>query len=123
MVLARGVTVGGRALFEHLEVIGHRDAMGYLEQMAAASTSIGEWEIRNLHSLILQPIDGATGSHDAGRYRTLDVRAAGTEYVYPAHYQVPDLIAILKGLVQEIGTGRERRAGSCPDERHLPISA
>jgi Fic family protein len=101
MVLSHGVTEGGKTLVEHLEVIGHRDPMEYMEQMAGASTSpgpststsTGEWEIRNLHSLILQPVDRATGNQDAGRYRALDMRAAGTEHVYPPHYQVPELMA------------------------------
>lgn len=93
MVLSHGVTIGGKTLVEHLEVIGHRDAMQYMEELAAASTCTGEWEIKNLHSLILLPVDGTQGTHEAGRYRTLDVRAAGTEYVYPPHYQVPALMA------------------------------
>ena len=93
MVLAHGITIGGKTLVEHLEVIGHRDAMQYMEELALASMGIGEWEIKNLHSLILLPVDGATGSSEAGRYRNLDVRAAGTEHVYPPHYQVPELMA------------------------------
>ncbi len=92
MVLSHGITIGGKTLVEHLEVIGHRDAMEYMEELAAGSTPVGEWEIKNLHSLILLPVDGATGMSEAGRYRNLDVRAAGTEHVYPPHYQVPELM-------------------------------
>jgi len=92
MVLAHGITVGGKTLVEHLEVIGHRDAMLYMEQLAEASTPLGEWEIKSLHSLILAPVDKANGQNEAGRYRTLDVRAAGTGHTYPAHFQVPDLM-------------------------------
>ena len=93
MVLSHGVTIGGKTLVEHLEVIGHRDALEYVEELATQETPIGEWELKNLHSLILRPVDQATGLNEAGRYRTLDVRAAGTEYVYPPHYLVPDLMA------------------------------
>lgn len=92
MVLSHGVTIGGKTLVEHLEVIGHRDAMDYMESLAEENTPLGEWEIKSLHSLILAPVDKATGGNEAGRYRTLDVRAAGTGYIYPPHYQVPDLM-------------------------------
>lgn len=93
MVLAHGVTIGGKTLVEHLEVIGHRDAMEYVEELSSQETPIGEWELKNLHSLILRPVDQATSLNEAGRYRTLDVRAAGTEYVYPPHFRVADLMA------------------------------
>lgn len=92
MVLSQGVTVGGKTLVEHLEVIGHRDAMAYMEELARLETPIGEREIKDLHSLILGPVDGTTGNSEAGRYRTLDVRAAGTGHIYPAHYLVPELM-------------------------------
>lgn len=104
MVLSHGMTIGGKTVIEHLEVIGHRDAMQYMEELAAQSTPMGKWEIRNLHNLILSPVDSASGlnqmgqsgtshSGEAGRYRTLDVRAAGTEHIYPPHYQVPEMMA------------------------------
>lgn len=92
MVLSQGVTVGGKTLVEHLEVIGHRDAMNYMEELARLDVPIGEREIKDLHSLILGPVDGTTGSSEAGRYRTLDVRAAGTGHTYPPHYNVPALM-------------------------------
>ena len=92
MVLSQGVTVGGKTLVEHLEVIGHRDAMEYMEALSKLSTPIGEREIKDLHSLILRPVDQATGHNEAGAYRTLDVRAAGTGHTYPPHYQVRELM-------------------------------
>jgi fido (protein-threonine AMPylation protein) len=92
MVLSHGITIGGKTLVEHLEVISHRDAMEYVEELARQNTPIGEWELKTLHSLILHPVDQATGNNEAGRYRMLDVRSAGTKYEYPPHYQVPELM-------------------------------
>ncbi len=93
MVLSQGITVGGKTLVEHLEVIGHRDAMNYMEELSQLEVPIGAREIEDLHSLILGPVDGTTtGPNEAGRYRTLDVRAAGTGHTYPPHYQVTDLM-------------------------------
>ena len=89
LILEKGITVGGKTLQEHLEVVGHRDAIGYVESLAQQEKAIGEWEIRQIHSLLLMVIDRA----EAGRYRQLDVKAAGTEYAYPPHYLLPELMA------------------------------
>lgn len=89
LVLEKGITVGGKTLREHLEVVGHRDTIGYVESLAQKETPIGEWEIRQIHSLLLMVIDRA----EAGRYRQLDVKAAGTGYIYPPHYLLPELMA------------------------------
>ena len=89
LVLSRGITIGGKTLQEHLEVVGHKDAIDYIEELASAEMPIGEWEIRTIHRLILRAI----APEEAGRYRQLDVRAAGTEFHYPAHYLVDDLMA------------------------------
>ena len=89
LILEKGITVGGKTLQEHLEVVGHRDAIGYVESLAQQEKAIGEWEIRQIHSLLLMVIDRA----EAGRYRQLDVKAAGTGYTYPPHYLLPELMA------------------------------
>jgi Fic family protein len=89
LVLEKGITVGGKTLREHLEVVGHRDAIDYVESLAQKETTIGEWEIRQIHSLLVSAIDRA----EAGRYRQLDVKAAGTDYTYPPHYLLPELMA------------------------------
>lgn len=88
LVLETGITIGGKTLREHLEVIGHKDAIDYIEQLAQHSTAIGEWEIKQIHNLILRAI----APEEAGCYRQLDVKAAGTEYVYPPHYLLSDLM-------------------------------
>ena len=93
LILESGITIGGKTLAEHLEVIGHKDAIDYIEELAGRDAKIGEWEIRQIHSLILKPVDIVTGAADAGRYRTLDVKAAGTGHEYPPHYRVPELMA------------------------------
>lgn len=63
-----------------------------MEELAQVETSIGEREIKDLHSLILRPVDQATGHNEAGQYRTLDARAAGTGHTYPPHYQMRELM-------------------------------
>jgi Fic family protein len=89
LVLSKGITVGGKTLIEHLEVIGHKDAIDYVETLAQQSQGIGEWEIKQIHNLILRKI----APEEAGRYRQLDVKAAGTNYLYPAHYLISQLMS------------------------------
>ena len=88
LVLSKGITVGGKTLEEHLEVIGHKDAIDYVETLAQQDKAISEWEIKQIHNLILRKI----APEEAGRYRQLDVKAAGTNYLYPAHYLLPQLM-------------------------------
>ncbi|MBO0352005.1 Fic family protein [Phormidium pseudopriestleyi FRX01] len=88
LVLTKGITIGGKTLDEHLEVIGHQDAIAYIETLAQKDTEINEWEIRKIHNLILRRI----APDEAGSYRTLDVMAAGTDYRYPAHYLLSQLM-------------------------------
>lgn len=88
LVLTKGITVGGKTLDEHLEVIGHKEAIDYIENLAQRDTEINEWEIKQIHNLILRKIN----PEEAGRYRTLDVMAAGTNYRYPPHYLLSQLM-------------------------------
>ncbi|NEQ26866.1 MAG: Fic family protein [Microcoleus sp. SIO2G3] len=88
MVIRSGITIQGHPLNEHLEAIGHAQAIDYLEELAGGE-SIGEREIRELHSLMLRSIDPRT----AGVYRSIDVKAAGTNYEYPSHFLVRELMA------------------------------
>jgi len=88
MVLEKGITIGGKTMTEHLEVTGHKDAIDFVEDLVRENSPLGEREIKEIHSLIMNSIDKA----EAGKYRNLDMRAAGTEHVYPAHYKVQDLM-------------------------------
>ena len=88
LVLTKGITVGGKTLDEHLEAIGHKEAIDYIEHLAQQDTKINEWEIKQIHNLILRKIT----PEEAGSYRTLDVMAAGTNYRYPPHYLLSQLM-------------------------------
>ena len=88
LVLSKGITVGGKTLIEHLEVIGHKDAIDYVESLSQQKQELGEWEIKQIHNLILRKI----APQEAGKYRQLDVKAAGTNYLYPAHYLISQLM-------------------------------
>jgi Fic family protein len=89
LVLSQGITIGGKTLAEHLEVIGHKEAIDYIETLAQTETPPSEWDIRQIHNLVLRRISPT----EAGRYRQLDVKAAGSDHHYPPHYLLTGLMS------------------------------
>lgn len=90
-VVLEGITVGGKLLREHFEAINHRDAILYVEQIVARNEPLTEWQIRNLHQIVLKNID----DDNAGRYRTINVRIAGAEHRPPDVLHVPEQMETL----------------------------
>ncbi len=78
-VVLEGITVGGKSLREHFEAINHRDAILLVESIVAREEAFTEWQIKNLHQLILKNVD----DKNAGRYRSINVRIAGAEHLPP----------------------------------------
>ena len=72
-VILEGITVGGKALREHFEAINHRNAIYYVEDIIKKEEPFSEWQIRNIHQLILKNID----DENAGRYRQQNVLISG----------------------------------------------
>lgn len=72
-VVLEGITVGGKSLREHFEAINHRDAILYVEEIVSKQKALSEWQIKNIHSLVLKSI----ANEDAGRYRRENVVIAG----------------------------------------------
>ena len=72
-VVLEGITVGGKALREHFEATNHRDAILYVEDIIKKQEPFSEWQIRNIHQLILKNIDDV----NAGRYRQQNVLISG----------------------------------------------
>lgn len=85
LILERGLTVGGKSLREHFEVINHREAIRYVEALAGSDEPLTPFHLRQLHALVMARIDGA----EAGRYRSLPVRIAGTTFEPPDVLDVP----------------------------------
>jgi Fic family protein len=93
-VVLEGITVGGKSMKEHLETINHKDAIVFLEQLVRGEEAISEWNIKNIHKLILKDIDDS----NAGKYRLENVLISGANHVPPHHFMVPQL---MQKLVQE----------------------
>ncbi|MFP4474945.1 MAG: Fic family protein [Desulfatibacillaceae bacterium] len=92
LVLREGITIGGKTLREHLEVINHKEAIDFVEGLAGkASGEITESDILKVHALILRQID----RDNAGRYRNLHVhvlRADGETHGFCEPWMVPKMM-------------------------------
>lgn len=85
-IVLEGITVGGKTMREHLEVINHRDAIQYVEDIVHKSDPLSEWQIKNLHRLVLKGID----DEYAGVYRDQQVFISGAKHTPPAHYLISE---------------------------------
>lgn len=76
-VVLEGITVGGKTIREHLEAKNHQEAIYYLEEIINQKEELSEWQIKNIHHLILHGID----DDHSGKYRTVNVVVSGAEHI------------------------------------------
>lgn len=98
-VVLEGITVGGKTLREHLEVINHRDAINYAEEIVQKKESLSEWQIKNLHRLVLKGID----DEYAGVNRQGQVFISGAKNIPPAHYLIQEKMEKMMNWYYEDG--------------------
>lgn len=84
-VILEGITVGGKSLREHFEVINHKEAILYVEELISNKEPLTEHIIKQLHYLILKNIR----DRDAGKYREVNVFITGSKHVPPMNSLVP----------------------------------
>ena len=98
LVVEKGLMVNGKTLREHLEAVNHAAALeGLAKLVGQPRQAISERTILDLHALILQRIDDA----NAGRYRSVAVRIAGSMVVLPSAQKVPQLMSELIEWLQQ----------------------
>ena len=90
LVVEKGITVEGKSLVEHFEAINHAQALGFIKTLVKKKRKeLTEADILDIHKAILAKIDDT----NAGRYRTVSVRIAGSTVVMPNAVKVPDLMS------------------------------
>ena len=91
-LVLEGMTIDQKPMKDHLEVVGHRDAFLYVQDIAQNQVAITDSVIKNIHSLVLM-----NRPEDKGNYRRIPVRIMGayTEPVQPylIEPQMTDLLA------------------------------
>jgi len=100
-VVLEGITIGGKSVKEHLEVINHKEAILYLEKLIDKDAALTERDIRSIHQLVLKEID----NDNAGRYRTENIIISGATHIPPDYVLVRDqmeqLIVSLNGWAKK----------------------
>lgn len=88
LVIQKGITVAGKNLREHLEAINHYEAILFIKSIVEKKELFNERSLKDIHALVLHGID----AENAGRYRTLNVRIAGSRHVPPDALKVQELM-------------------------------
>ncbi len=89
LVVEKGLTVAGKSIQEHLEASNHALAWEWIKkQVVKQNYLFDEGELLTIHQLVLQKIDDV----NAGRYRNVAVRIAGSRVILPNHMKVPNLM-------------------------------
>lgn len=88
VVLEDGLTIGGKTVREHLEILNIRDALAWLESLAAQRTPVTEDTIQEMHRLVMQGIL----REEEGHYRRVPVYIHGAFHVPPNWIKVPGLM-------------------------------
>lgn len=87
VILEDGITIGnGKSLREHLEVINHKEAIDYIENIVENNIDISEQVIKNIHYIILKSIS----NDDAGKYRNSNILLSGSSHKPVEHFLVED---------------------------------
>ena len=101
-VALEGITIGGKTMKEHFEVINHREAILFVEELVKKKKPLSEWDIKLIHQLILKNID----DKNAGVYRAVNVTISGADHVPPNFLKVQtemsDFIAWYKSDAQKM---------------------
>lgn len=93
-VVLEGITVGGKSVVEHLETINHKEAILFIEDLIHNKEQLTEWNLKNIHTLILKEIDNTS----SGKYRKENVLISGAKHIPPKHY---DLDYLMQKLLNE----------------------
>ncbi len=75
VVINEGIAIGGKTIREHLELINHKEAYLYVEELAKQNAFLSEKNVKDLHYRVL--------NHEmncAGTYRRVPVVLRGAEF-------------------------------------------
>ena len=85
---SNGIEGNTLTLIEHLEAINHEKAILFLDDLVKDRDPMTEWNIKNIHQLVLKEID----DENAGKYRDENVRIMGAKHIPPDYLIIPELM-------------------------------
>jgi len=107
LLLATGMTIGGKALAEHIEAANNARAFDLINDLAKGGRVIDHVTIQEIHEVV-----AAGALEDCGRYRTHNVRITGAKKTPPDWSKV---VGLMDRLIEEIA-----KSGTHPHHPHQP---
>ena len=89
-ILEKGMTVDGKSMREHLEVVNLNEAIDYVEDLVRGDEKLDERTLKQIHYLVYNKL--AENKRLAGNYRNINVRILGSEHIPPDFMNVNDEI-------------------------------
>ena len=87
-VIEHGITVAGKPLRDHLEVLDHQDALDWVRDLAARDTPLSETTVTELHRRVVL----RSRPDIAGFYSAHPRRIVGSAAVFPNPAKLPQLM-------------------------------
>ena len=84
ILLEKGITIAGKPLKDHLEAIGHRDALSFVRTLATQGAPVREIDIREIHRVVFMRSD----PEESGRYSQHQRTIAGSPLVLPSPAEI-----------------------------------
>ena len=88
ILLEKGLTIGGKPLKDHLESIGHKDALDFIRDLAGGPAPVHEMDVRAIHRLVLERAD----PREAGQYSDHQRAIKGSSAVLPPPWEIGPLM-------------------------------
>ncbi len=88
LVVNEGVTIGGKSMREHLEVINHQEAIALIYDFVERKIKLNPYYLKQIHAIVLNGID----KRNAGVYRNVPVRISGRKHMPPEPYLIEKLM-------------------------------
>lgn len=107
LVLETGITIGGKALLDHIEATNNAKAFDLMVDLAKGGRAIDHVTIQEIHEVVTAGI-----LTDYGRYRTHNVRIVGAKKTPPDWSKV---VGLMDRLIEEIA-----ESGTHPHHLHRP---
>lgn len=103
LVINEGITIKGKSFKNHLEAKSHHEALEFIYDLIQnhQQTTISQHLIRQLQSLVIEPID----KEIAGVYRSGEVAVTGATHQPSSAIEVPYLMS---GLISWFGYNQKR---------------
>ena len=97
LVLEEGVTIGGKSLKDHIEAKNDAEAFDLMIKMVHAKKQISQDIIQEIHEIVTKGI-----LKESGKYRTSNVRIAGSKTTPPSYSKILNLMEEYISNIQKL---------------------